>query len=251
MTALVHAETRVEGDTPPQRSIVVCGTQRVGTTLLCDLMTTSGRLGYPKEFFLPKARQAFLRGWGLPADTVDEVLLHHVLRNGTSPNGVFATKLMADQLGPFDQMTGGAGLSALPSPTLVWLRRRDLLATAVSQWIAEMTGRWSTVSEQPPPPIDPRTADMVRIDTLHRAKHEQEARWVDRLTGHPVLEAWYEDWTARPTELLAQVAAAAGVDVAGTSPTSGLRRQSGPANAAIAARWQAEFGPCQRCDRPR
>lgn len=248
MSGLRTAETSQDGDTAPDRSVVVCGVQRVGTTLLCDLMTSTDRLGYPKEFFLPQARQAFLGGWDLPTDTDDRTFLQRALRNGTSPNRVFGVKLMADQLPTFHAMTDGRGLDALPRHHLVWLRRRDLLAAAVSQLVAEATGRWSS-SRATHPPMDPREADLDRLDELHGAKHEQEDLWAQALVGRPVLQAWYEDWTDDPGGLVARLAADVGVDLDGASPRSGLRRQRSEVNAAIEARWRADGGTCPRCDR--
>ncbi|WP_370327839.1 Stf0 family sulfotransferase [Euzebya sp.] len=242
------AERRVRGTTRPDRSIVLCGSQRVGSTVLCDLLTTTGRLGHPKEYFLDDARSAFVRAWGLPADVDDATFLERAAVDGTSPNGVFAAKVMADQLGTLDRVTAGRGLHALPRPHAVLLTRRDKVAAAVSQWRAEVTGAWS--SDRPPAEgPDPASADLGRIGVLHDRKHAEEARWRDRLAadGLPWFAATYEEWAPDPLVLVERVAAAVGADLRGTSPTTDLRPQRDEVNEEVAARWAADAGGCAAC----
>lgn len=254
------AETRREGDTDPTCSVLLAATQRVGSTVLCDLMTTSDCLGYPKEFFLDDARQAFLDGWDLPADTDDATFLQHALRNGTSPNGVFAVKVMADQLDALDRVTQGEGLGAFPEPVVVWLQRRDLLAAAVSQWRAEQTGRWSSAEDGATDGADGDLADvppnddtaLARIDQLHALKHEHDEVWAARLAacGRPVLRTDYEDWSQDPQALLAMLAAVLGVALDGARPHTNLQPQRDALNDEAARRWWAQGG-CDTCPTPR
>lgn len=244
-----HVETRRSGSTRPARSLLLCGVQRVGTTMLCDLLTTSDRLGYPKEFFLPQARPAFLRAWNFPDDVANSTFLHRILHDGTTRNGVFAAKIMADQLDEVDRVTDGAGLRAFPDPLAVVLTRDDKVAAAVSQWRAEVTGEWSSRAERAAQPIDPAAADIDRISELHDRKHEEESAWRRRLSLDeiPWIEAAYERWSPRPLRLIGDIADRLDVDLVGASATTALRPQRDHASALVLDRWEQSTTGCRRC----
>ena len=244
-----HVETRRSGSTRPSRSLLLCGVQRVGTTMLCDLLTTTDRLGYPKEFFLPQARHTFLRAWNFPDDVDRSTFLHRVLHDGTTRNGVFAAKIMADQLDEVDRVTEGVGLRAMPDPLAVLLTREDKVAAAVSQWRAEVTGEWSSRAERAVQPIDPAAADIDRISELHDRKHDEEQTWRRRLSLDeiPWIEAAYERWSPRPLRLIGDIADRLDVDLLGATATTALRPQRDQASAQVLERWEQATRGCRRC----
>jgi LPS sulfotransferase NodH len=113
-----------------RRAYLVCSTQRSGSTLLCQLLASTGVAGRPEEFFearaetgLPPHPGYFLAGLprtgaGIrddlrPTDgpsysdlrTVGgwEAHLQRTFRLGTTPNGVFGAKLMWNQLPDVEQ----------------------------------------------------------------------------------------------------------------------------------------------------
>lgn len=129
---------------PFRRAYVVCSTQRSGSTYLCQLLDSTGRLGHPLEFFearaetgLPPHPGYFLAGLprtgaGIRDDlrptegpaysdltTVNgwESHLNRTFALGTTPNGVFGAKLMWNQLADLQQHAAAierlAGLSGL------------------------------------------------------------------------------------------------------------------------------------------
>src|SRR3954471_2058841 len=100
----------------PEQSYLVCATPRSGSTLLCELLAATGVAGRPQEYFedlcatgMPRQPREYFDGLDAP-----EVLgllapslpgtprpqgafagrLAEVLDAGTTPNGVFAAKLM-------------------------------------------------------------------------------------------------------------------------------------------------------------
>lgn len=129
---------------PFRIAYLVCSTQRSGSTYLCQLLTSTGSMGRPLEFFearaetgLPPHPGYFLAGLprtgaGIRDDertthgpeysdltTVDgwEAHLERTFALGTTPNGVFGAKLMWNQLPDLEQHAAAierfAGLSRI------------------------------------------------------------------------------------------------------------------------------------------
>lgn len=125
------------------REIVLCATQRCGSTMIVEDMRNTGVLGKPEEYFIP---------WDPEKTDVDwKATLESVRQRGRSDNGVMSVKVMANQL---------AGIEAClrefvkprPGPLFfrfhhvfrdaawVFISRRDVVAQAVSRLMARQTG---------------------------------------------------------------------------------------------------------------
>lgn len=166
----------------PMLSYLVCATPRSGSTLLCQALDQTGVAGHPEEYFealrwsgLPRRpheyfdperhaniveRLAFREmpdGMAKPnplwhPDTYDQYLAW-ALERGTTPNGVFAAKLMWGYLGDFAQLLRGIeGMGGRPLPDLlgrafpglryVQITRQNKIRQAVSLWKAVQTQAW-------------------------------------------------------------------------------------------------------------
>ena len=165
----------------PDRAYLVCATQRSGSTLLCSLLTATGVAGRPREYFEAVAATGrpphpgdYLDGLepvgNDPRDdprppvapdysALDGVAdyrehLRRTLAAGTTDNGVFAAKLMFNQLAELATLTGalsehaGVAVSDLPARltgvdparvSWVWVSREDVVRQAVSLWTAMQT----------------------------------------------------------------------------------------------------------------
>ena len=126
---------------------IVCSTQRSGSTYLCHLLASTGVAGNPLEYFEARAETGspphpgyFLAGLprtgaGIrddhrPTDAPDysdlrsvdgwEAHLERTFELGTTDNGVFATKLMWNQLPDLEQ-------HAAAVPDFAGLTRSELL----------------------------------------------------------------------------------------------------------------------------
>lgn len=86
----------------PERSLLICGNQRSGTTMLCRALADTGVCGRPDEYFLAEdaAQLPDWRFWeegfiGVQHGAKDrEDCLRIVYGLGTTANDVFAAKLM-------------------------------------------------------------------------------------------------------------------------------------------------------------
>jgi trehalose 2-sulfotransferase len=247
------AERRVAGTTwPPSRTIVLCATQRTGSTLACDVLTATDRLGYPKEPFAAAAIGPCARAWGVPPPDEDPgAYLRAAVTNGTSPNGICALKVMWEDVPTLAATLGRTAdeaLAALTDPVALLVTRRDRLAAAISQHRAEQTGEWSTsVADGRPEPGRP---DLDRVSELHRTQHDHADRWHDLVcrSGIPSAEVVYEDVAGEPWRIAEAAASLLGVHLDGPVPVeTSLRVQRDAWNDEVRAAWVAATGGCPRC----
>ena len=145
---LVNPSIRPKFDLPKMqgasRNLLICTAPRSGSTLLTQLMTKSGLFGKPDEFFrhhhlMPQFMHRF-KSKNIK-DYVKNLQIHR-----TSPNGIFSVKIMFYQYAQFFE----------PRPMekyfenikYIRLKRRDVVAQAVSMAKANADGRWSTASNE-------------------------------------------------------------------------------------------------------
>lgn len=124
------------------KTIVLCATQRSGSTLVCGDMRATGVLGMPEEYFIGWRPDQQGRDW---AAELDQVLL-----KAATPNGVSSFKIMANQLLHVEKCLNPATNLRAPlckafqqafrNAVWVWIEREDKLNQAISSAISEQTG---------------------------------------------------------------------------------------------------------------
>lgn len=137
------------------KKIIICATQRSGSTLLCKELEATGVLGRPKEFYLKAATLSS------KAEANDFIAM--MTSAGTTENGVFAVKLMQDQWHLVEKahsefsthLVSDISKKIFNKPKVernaqslydfykdalwVYLQRQDLIAQAVSREMARQT----------------------------------------------------------------------------------------------------------------
>lgn len=252
----------------PELTYIVCSTQRSGSTYLCHLLASTGVAGNPQEYFearadtgLPPHPGYFLAGLprtgaGIrddlrPTDgpeyselrSVDgwEAHLERTFGLGTTPNGVFGTKLMWNQLPDVEQhaaaipdLVGTTGADLLTrlfdDPRYIWMRRQDKVRQAISLWRALQTRIWrleNPSADGEEPVLHYR---YEGIEHLRRRLAADDEAW-DRFflqTGIEPLELYYEtDVEPDPAGAVSQVLDHIGVPrPADWSPTARMVRQA-------------------------
>lgn len=165
--------------TEPRASYLVCSIPRSGSSLLCELLGSTGLAGAPAEFFHPDKMAALQRRWGV--NELDDYL-RELLARKTSPNGVFGTKAHRGQYQPLFGESDPRTL--LPALRVVFITRRDRLRQAVSWVRALQTLKWVTPAgprEERPEVFDHEhiTQKLVRID-------REEEEWESLFDRHGI-----------------------------------------------------------------
>lgn len=212
---------------------------RNGSTFLCARIAEYGRLGFPREFLNESFLAEFDRIFPNPNLQDYET---YVLSAFASDAGVFGVKSdwwrfqEASRLGLLRQVLGDLEL-------IVFLRRRDIAAQAVSAALAVETAVWHTADVQQED-LDPWHAgvayDREKIERQARAILDQEYYWTRFIarSGAPVLELDYETVCADADAGVRAIAKALDVDVEPPTASADVIRK---ARSTTAAAWRERF----------
>ena len=148
----------------------------------------------------------------------------YALQRGTSPNGVFGAKMMWNYFDDFrgrvrelpglGDVTFNQALDALfPQLRIVFVRRRDKVAQAVSLWKAIQTQQWRNEVE-PPGTTCAAEYDYRALKHLVDELHRWDARWEDwfHATGREPIRVIYEEFVNARAATVGRVLDALGID---------------------------------------
>ncbi len=211
----------------PTCAYLVCATPRSGSTLLCEALTNTGLAGRPKEYFealkatgRPRQPNEYFTNLAYPelASILDDqsrlawlphpitndypVYLDHVLRAGTTPNGVFGAKMMWGYFGDFlahlrdipiySQMHAPELLATIfPDLHYLLVTRLDKVRQAVSLWKAIQTWTWREDEIEDSPILPARSTGEPRfhfeaIDQLYQQIVAHERAWQEYFNSNGI-----------------------------------------------------------------
>ncbi|MEO1633997.1 MAG: Stf0 family sulfotransferase [Cyanobacteria bacterium J06631_9] len=192
---------------------IVCSTVRSGSTLLCKTLAQLTGCGQPKEYF---HRHTIER---LQLDNNPERFLSYcqeIVQESALSQSAFGMKMhwhqlldclrLARQSSELSHCSDLEIINALfPKVTFIYLRRRDVIAQAVSAAIATQTGRWEKPTHRPEPAsTTPIKFQPWRIYEWDQALRSQYQLWQQFFSTYqlPHYEITYEDLVANfPTEI--------------------------------------------------
>lgn len=268
----VVSDLRVEGI-----SYLVCATQRSGSTMLCELLRATAVAGVPDEYFerlratgLPRQPRQYFDDPSTEAIAARlpppvpgrpevpgefEAWFRYVLQRATTPNGVFGAKMMWNYFEDFrERMAELPDLSGLtfneqltavfPRLKIIFIRRRDKVAQAVSLWRAIQTQQWRTESESDSAAdISGTTADIAydyeAIEFLRNELHHWDDRWEDwfHATGREPIRVFYDEFTVSRAATIGRVLDVLGVDPPEPEGKKPIQRQADE----LSRDWVARF----------
>jgi LPS sulfotransferase NodH len=230
-----YFEARAESGSPPHPGYFLAGLPRTGAGIRDDPRPTDA----PEYSDLRS-----VDGW--------EAHLERTLELGTTDNGVFAAKLMWNQLPDVEQhaaaLPGLAGLSGpelldtlFGHPQYVWMRRLDKVRQAISLWRALQTRTWSLANPTArgePPKLHYSFEGIEHLRRRLTGDDEAWGRYFLRSATEP-LELYYEtDVKPDPRAAVVRVLAHIGVELPRTwEPDPGMVRQSDGLNDA----WHSAY----------
>ena len=181
------------------RGYAICTQPRSGSNLLCQYLSSTGRLGHPLEYFNGPGRRAL----GLP-DFPDSpgAQINEILRIGTTDD-IYSVKLFASQFEIVSRAVRWTEM--LPNLRFVYLSREDVLGQAISWARALQTAQYR--STQQTVAIAVYNAELIQTQ-LRTILHER-ALWEGYFarTGISPLRIVYERFLENPAMHVARVAA--------------------------------------------
>lgn len=204
---------------------------RCGATYLSQLLGSTGCLGRPEDWFNGKGYRN--RGFAdYPLDR--EAQLAMVTTRGMSANGVFGLKMSVNRC---DELRGFDWADRLAPLTFIHLGRRDQLARAISDVMAEQTQQYrSTSAVHGERRYD---AKMIHKALARHATDEARISQYFALNGILPLAVDYEDIVADEGELIQKIAGFLGVQNVPEPDKSGVTLQV--QRDALNAEWHARF----------
>jgi trehalose 2-sulfotransferase len=237
---------------------LICGTPRTGSTLLCALLRDTGIAGRPESYFRQPNERSEADRWQLPRDEHGSFDYRDYVRaaiaEGTTPNGVFAARVM---WGTLDEMVGklGAVHPDLRSPgadldlltrafgrlRFVHCWREDTVAQAVSWARAEQTRFW----QQGDAALHEPRFDFEQIHELVQTIEAHNDAWRKWFTTYSVEphSVRYEDLTTDIDRVIQGILDFLGLELpAGHAFVPRHRRQADQVNHDWVVRYHALAG---------
>lgn len=232
----------------PSFAYLLASVPRAGSTFLSHLLWRTGCLGAPLEYlnFEPAGPYGFAAG----SPQLQQQLWRSVLRRRCSPNGVFGLKAFPPQLEQLKRRNPPLLDDVLttvvprgPERRVIYLRRRDRLAQAVSYARASISGIWR--KEQESSAARPIEYSDEAIEAAERGIAFQEAVWeqmFDELGIEP-LTLWHEDVVTHGHAVVRSVADYLGVkiDKGSAVQVPSVERQSEGDSLAWAERYSSRL----------
>jgi trehalose 2-sulfotransferase len=220
----------------PSATYIIASTPRSGSTLLCDGLFMTGVAGRPTETLAPHFRAFWLEQWNMPEDSGFGEYFQAALDYGTTPNGVFGTKVHWEHLPALARELAVEGrpdqalTAAFPGAAYVRLIRNDLRAQALSLFRATVTDQWCRWEGQPLSPSDRLVLDADVVHRLEATIIGQRTAWDEFFAANRItpLTVEYEALDADYRGQVARVLSFLGLDagVAYAIPGTRLLRQS-------------------------
>jgi trehalose 2-sulfotransferase len=269
---MVESSLRIDGI-----SYLVCATQRSGSTLLCELLRATNVAGLPDEYFerlrttcFPRQPREYFEDPSVekiasrllpttPGRSEQpgefEQWFRYVLQRGTTSNGVFGAKMMWNYLEDFKQrmaelpdlgdLSFNERLDAVfPRLKIVFIRRRDKVAQAVSLWKAIQTQQWRTESESASERADAVDEagveyDYEAIEHLLNELHRWDAHWEDwfHATGREPIRVFYDEFTMSRAATIGRVLDGLGI----RPPEPAGKKSMEPQSDGVSRDWVARF----------
>jgi len=220
----------------PVRSMqgyAICTEPRSGSNFLCRILTSTGILGLPMEYF-NAATVARVRGLAdYPTDPESQLAL--IPQIAATPNGVYRMKVFSVEFKAIQAMRWP---QRLPSLALVHLERHDVLGQAISHVRAQQTQQWtSNVQAQAKPSYN---REWIGNELIRLVNANAHWRYFFARNGFSVLNLVYEQIQRYPQQTAETVARWIGltetphVDLTRTRPLE-IQRD------ALNDEWRARF----------
>ena len=180
------------------RGYAICTQPRSGSNLLCQYLSSTGRLGHPLEYFNGPGRRAL----GLPNFPDSPVAqIDEILRIGAT-NDIYSVKLFASQFEVISRAVRWTEM--LPNMHFIYLSRDDVLGQAISWARALQTTQYRSTQQ----PIAVAAYNAERIQTQLSAILRERALWEGYFarTGIIPLRIVYERFLEDPPAHVARVA---------------------------------------------
>jgi trehalose 2-sulfotransferase len=221
----------------PEKSYIICSTGRSGSTLLCSLLTNTGMMGSPHEYFMAPHAQPLIERFNVP--TKPQMMWNDyfdaLVRHRTSPNGVFGIKSHFKEFQPnFESKEIQNYFGDLK---YIRIHRRNMVAQAISFSIAYQTNQWTSHGTEEKSPV----YDFDEINNARKYIENDDSLWQQLLAVNAITPCvvYYEDILDKPSKEIQRVIDFVGVEasISIDLESASLKKQATPLN----LEWEERF----------
>ena len=198
----MNESDRIKNGVPhPNKTIIIINENRCGSNYLCALMSATGKLGNPNEYFNPN----------MTFDNASTIYERYqaACKTGMTANGIMAIKLFTNHWNMLEHSIVFSEL--FPNRYWIWLRRQDLLAQSISHVIAMQTRAWTSQVKPDTTPI--YSSDAISYKLKDIAINESRWRIFFSRNGISPLTLWHEDLITQSQDIIIRIAAYVGVEI--------------------------------------
>ncbi|WP_413167431.1 Stf0 family sulfotransferase [Capilliphycus salinus ALCB114379] len=235
-----------------KKTYVICTTARSGSNLLCDLLASSKMMGNPKEVLnVDSMLRPYCEKNGLfeqNSQVSMTTYLDHIVNSLSSKNNVFGMKALFDQLEPFLRLEAVKEL--LQTSKFIWLVRRDLVAQAVSMYIARVTNEWTSMNEKQNQEKENKSRrddvqyDRDKINHFMEYLTQQNLKLLDFFAINQIdyLQVYYEDILVNPNQICQEICKFCDVEVEHefSIDSASFKKQGNELNEKLATKFRQE-----------
>lgn len=226
----------------PKTNYIICSTPRSGSSLLCSLLTSTGVMGVPHEYFFFSVHgKPLITRFSIPETPTLNLSVYFttIEKWRTTSNGVFGVKAHINQCLPY--FKNGFIKRHFTNLKFVYMVRRNVVAQAVSLAIASQTEKWSSHGTAK------KTAEynFEYIQSGIGITASQNAIWEQFFAANEIspLIVFYEDLLASPNDVIQGIVDYVGVEakVSVDLGSATLGRQGTEINKAWEERFKSEL----------
>jgi LPS sulfotransferase NodH len=234
--------------TPIRLRYAILSTPRSGSTLLARMLYQTAQAGDPHEYLNPSAIRAWQELSGRN-DTPVGVYMKDIEQRRTSANGCFGMKVHYFHLSRLSNSEQGKRQIAIQFvrqlDRRILITRRDKIAQAVSYFIAQQSGNWTSehIKHLPQEPVSINFDAAAISRCLHRIVDDEEG-WRKTLSfsGLPYLELVFEDVIKAYGASMQHVFAHLGIDPPETAARPALAPTTHPQAHSLAQQYRSYLG---------
>jgi len=177
-----------------QQKVAFISTPRCGSSMFCDILKGTGKVGLPQEWINMRYISAYAKYRGTSNINMEEYL-NFIFRKTTSSNGVFSINFHIEQHA--DMLKHNFDVFTLNFNHAYYLFREEKIDQAFSLAKASLTDQWSSTTKA----VNEVKGEIGRERILQSLMHisQSEQYYNDNLKGRITKEYAYEDFSSLTT----------------------------------------------------
>lgn len=173
-----------------KQGVAFISTPRCGSTMFCDVLKKTGKVGDAQEWINMRSIKAYGRYFGLEDVDVNKYI-RFIMKKTTSDNGVFAINFHVEQ--HVNMINNKFDIFGFSFNKIYYLSRKNKLAQALSFAKALVTDQWSSNTEAIKELEGTVSRSKILESLLHLCRSEEYYR--KNIESKVLREFFYEDFT--------------------------------------------------------